>query len=67
MHPRGVSLVQFYIHISLMTAVQNMIGTTSLNLRAVKLIEGIQNNDEFFFTEMSLRDSQSGEVKIKLI
>lgn len=51
MHPRGVSLVHFYIHISLMTALQNMIGTTSLNLRAEKLIEGIQNNDESFHRE----------------
>lgn len=65
-HPRGVSLVHFYIHISLMTALQNMIGTTSLNLRAEKLIEGIQNNDE----SVSWRGvyvTQSGEVKIKLI
>lgn len=44
-----------------------MIGTTSLNLRAEKLIEEIQNNDESSFTERSLRDSQSGEVNIKLI
>ena len=32
-----------------------------------KLIEGIQNNDESSFTERSLCDSQSGEVKIKSI
>lgn len=35
-----------------MAALQNMIGTTSLNLQAEKkkMMEGLQNNDEFFFS-----------------
>lgn len=47
-----------------MTALENMIVTASLNLQAAKLIEGIQNNNEFV-SQREVRANKSGEVKMK--